>query len=194
MLHYISRESALNESPGSMAEIRDALATALSPPYRACIANAWTLKSIVVSEVLPPGSTDVPEQASNSYSLRGSITATGDQLPVPVTPLVTWYSNAAIRSGHGRSFLPSPGNASYLAASGNWDTAAAWYTTTVPAFITAARSNITVDVSGGLDATASLVVYSRTRHERALDEYYFDVVSGVLRPAPHWLRSRSTAP
>ncbi len=194
VFHFVDRPASGFTTTGSAAAVRDALNTALTTLYRLCIANTWTVGALVVAEVLTPGSTDVPEEASITIGSVGSITTSGDQLPPPICPLVTFYTNAAIRSGHGRCFMPNPGNAAVLAASGAWDITAAPFAAAYPNFLTALRSAIHPDVPVDPDSTLSQVVYSRTRHARGDSQYYFDVVSANLRLQPHWLRSRMTAP
>lgn len=194
VFHFVDRPASGFDSTGSAGAVRDALNTALTAKYRLCIANTWTVQSLTVAEVLPPTSTDVPDAASATIGSVGSITTSGDQLAPPITPLVTFYSNAAIRSGHGRCFMPNPGNAAVLNSSGNWDLTAAPFAVAYPDFLTALRSAMHPDVPVDPDSTLSQVIYSRTRHAAGLSQYYFDVSSATLRAAPHWLRSRMTAP
>lgn len=194
VFHFVDRPDALSTITGSAGAVRDALHAGLTTKYRACIADKWTVNTLVVSEVLSPTSTDVPDQSSVTIGLAGTVLTSGDQLPIPVCPLVTFYSNAAIRSGHGRVFMPNPGNASALASNGNWDLAGTPFTTPYTNFTTQLRAAMNPDVPDGPDSVLSQVVYSRTRHGAGLAQYYFDVQSSTLRALPHWLRSRMTAP
>jgi hypothetical protein len=176
------------------AAVADAIAAAYTTELRAVLAAAWTVVAVVVTEVLDPDSTAVPAQGSHSVNLAGTQTSAGDQLPPPSCPLLTFYTNAAVRSGHGRIFLPSSGPASNLDGSGNYDTSATFYVTTLPALRTKLLADVHVTDGVLVDQDLSLVVYSRTRHARGDDDFYFDVTSIAQHPQLHWLRSRATAP
>lgn len=190
--HVRTDDGALGLFDASAADVADALTDVLVTPYRACMTAAYTLLSLSATEVLPPGSTDVPDTSGNTIALAGTQTTTGDQLPVPTCLLATIYSSAAIRSGHGRIYLPGGVAASSLNASGRWDPASGTWT--------AAGTFLTALIAGhGWTAwlgseTIKAVVYSRTRHAANLSPYYFDASTYTRRDAPHWLRSRATAP
>ena len=192
--HYVVRPAGGFTDTGDASNLRDALSGTLPAQYRGVLPNWITVQTMLVAEVLPPGSTDVPDESSFTVGLNGQQSTTGDQLPIPLCVLVGIYSNAAVRSGHGRTFYPHPGNASLLDSAGNWDMASTVFATSYPTLLNSLKSNWTVDLSGTPDATASQVIYSRTRHARGDDSYYFDVSSWTIRTVPHWLRSRATAP
>lgn len=153
----------------------------------------YTVQALVVREELDHADTSVPDEASATIGLAGTLSGSGDKLPVPVCTLVTFYTNAAVRSGHGRMFLPSPGYASALDGTGLWDSSGAYWTTALPAFLDE-LVNAHSTGSGNAGHDLSHVVYSRTRRTAGLPEYYFDVESYTKRRQPHWLRSRATAP
>lgn len=192
--HVVARRDFGSIADASAASVRDALHAALTTKYKALFITDYTLQSLVVREELAPGDTSVPDEASQTIGSVGTLGGSGDKFPVPVCLLVTLYTNAAIRSGHGRLFLPNPGYASALDASGLWDTGGVWWPTTTTAFLDELKTVHSADDGASGTNSLSLVVYSRTRRARAAAEYYFDVQSYTKRRQPHWLRSRMTAP
>lgn len=190
--HVVSTGDTLGEDSNA-ADVRDALVTALKTKYKAILAPTITLQSLVVREELAPGSLDVPDEASETIGEVGTLTVSGDMTPLPLCVLATLYTNAAVRSGHGRLFLPGFVPASFLASSGQWDTSIAWWTSNLKNFL---DELVTDHHAGGTPggSTVHPVVYSRTRRAAALPNYWFDVVSYTRRTQPHWLRSRTTAP
>ena len=151
-----------------------------------------TVQSLVVREELAPGSTAVPEEASQTIGLAGTLSTSGDMLPPAMCILASFYTNAAVRSGHGRMFIPGCGPSANLASTGLWDTSTALWTA-VAAFLDELKTNHGAGLFG-TDFTAHQVVYSRTRRAAGASAYWFDVSSYTRRAAPHWLRSRLTSP
>jgi len=192
--HVVVRDDPVSLLSPTADAVRDALHSALTTKYRNCLPSDVTVNKLVVREELTPGSTAVPAESSQTIGLAGTLALSGDRLPIPLCALITLYTNAAVRSGHGRMFLPNPGQAANLQTTSLWDTGTTWYGTNVPAFTAELKAHHSVSVVGNPDSTAALVVYSRTRRARADADWYFDVTSIVQRTAPHWLRSRMTAP
>lgn len=192
--HVVSTEDFTGGGDGSAAQVRDALHSALTTKYRATLPGDITVQVLVVREELAPGDESVPEESSQSINLTGTLSGTGDRLPVGCCLLVSLYTNAAVRSGHGRRFLGPKGFAVQLNSLGVWDTGGGQIWGNVATFEDEALLDHSIDTGFGTTATAHPVVYSRTRRAKELDEYTFDVVSYTRRPQPHWLRSRMTAP
>jgi len=193
--HGVTTEDTLSiNGDGSAAQVRDAVHAALTTKYKAILPTDVTLNTLTVRQVLTPGSTDVPEEASQSIGLAGLVTFSGDRTPPALCLLVTLYSAAAIRSGHGRLFLPGSPAVSALDGAGHWQNAGTWYPTTVNAFLDELITTDSVDTGGGNSATWHPVIYSRTRHAGAASPYYFDISSYTKRTKAAWLRSRTTVP
>ena len=190
--HVVGDAGAGGTDPNA-ATVRDALHGALTAKYKACLPPTVQLQSLVVREELHPTSTDVPEESAQTINQPGTLTTTGDTLPVPTCMLATLYSNAAIRSGHGRFFLPACVAAANLTSAGLWDTTVGYWDSTTKAFF---DQLIQDQNSGGIlgDWTLRPVIYSRTRRAQNISTWYFDVTSYTRRTQPHWLRSRMTAP
>jgi hypothetical protein len=192
VFHVVTHNTSLLTGDTPASAVRDALHAALTTKYRAILPTTLTVQSLVVREELAPGSTAVPEESSQTIGLAGTLSTSGDMLPVPTCILSTFYSTAAVRSGHGRMFLPGCGPAANLNSGGQWDTATALWTA-VAAFL----DELKATHSGGGFFTgfdAHQVIYSRTRRAAGAAQYWFDVQSYTRRQAPHWLRSRLTAP
>jgi hypothetical protein len=192
--HYKARNQNVGINDADAQHVADALAAAQTVKYLAVVSNKFTLNNVVVTEVITPGSGAVPDQGSHAIGTRGSITVSGDLLPIQVATLVSLYTNAAVRSGHGRQFLPNPGFASYLDSTGIYDTTANYWTTLLPPLLTQWLAGFSVSYGTGIDQKCSMVIYSHKRHVALNPNYYFDVITATPRAQLHWLRSRSTAP
>jgi hypothetical protein len=173
-------------------EVRDALNTALTTKYRAILDTGSTLNSLTVRQELDPGDTSIPAESVLTIGSLGTRSVSDSYLPMSLTQLVSLRTNAAVRSGHGRMFMPPPIASSNLSTGGIWSTGAPYWSN-VGTFMTELLSTHRV---GGIGTGSDLhtVVYSRTRRARGDSEYWFGVSAYIQRPAPHWLRSRSTAP
>lgn len=190
--HVVARPQAFTTEDESAAAVRDALHAALTTKYRATLATDITLQSLVVREELAPSDQSVPDEASQTIGLAGTQVPSGDRLPWSTCLLATFYTNAAVRSGHGRNFLSPGTSASNLTAGKIWDTASTVWTNAGTYLTELMAAHSTGSSNAGHDLAQ--VVYSRTRRAQSLPEYYFDVVSYTRRTQPHWLRSRASVP
>jgi hypothetical protein len=190
--HVVARPDSGSDDP-SADTVRDVLDAALTTKYRALLTADATVLDLTVREELAPGSSDIPRESVKTIGAAGTRTVTDTNLPNSITQLVTIRTNAAVRSGHGRLFLPPPVNSNALTATGIWRaTDAYWINATT--FMTELNLNHNWTVLGLPVGHLSTIVYSRTRRARGDSAYYFDMTGYVQRTAPHWLRSRSTAP
>lgn len=190
--HTVVHDNSFVPGGPSADVVRDALHSALTTKYRALLPTNVTVQSLVIAEELAPGSTAVPEESAQAIGLAGTLVTAGDLLPVPTCALVTLYTNAAVRSGHGRMFIPACGPAAALDPAGKWDTTTTFWTA-LATFFDELKSSHT---NGFFDTnfSAHTAIYSRTRRARGDAAYWFDVTSYSRRVSPHWLRSRLTAP
>ena len=191
--HVVARSQEFTTGDESAAGVRDALHTALTTKYRALLGTDVQVETIVVREELAPGDTTPPDEASTTINLAGTFALTTDRNPPALCTLATFYTNAAVRSGHGRMFLPSSPQPADLDTNGSWQTNRAYWTTTLPAFLNELKAEHTTG-NQGAGHTLSQVVYSRTRRAAADPFHYFDVTSYTVRQLAHFLRSRTTAP
>lgn len=190
--HVVGRPTLPADDP-SASTIRDVLHTALTTKYRAVASTDTTVNTLTVREELDPASTGIPEEAVQTIGLAGTRTVADTNLPPSMTLLATIRTNAAVRSGHGRVFLLPPVEQAALTGSALWRTTNAYWINSVT-FMAELIQDHTFTVLGVPAGSIDPVVYSRTRRERGDANYYFDVTAYVLRPNPHWLRSRATAP
>jgi len=189
--HVVDRPDAL-ESDRTADQVRDLLHSALTTKYRALVQAGVTVSSLLVREELPPGDTGIPAESSQTIGLVGTLAGSDQNLPLSLCVLASVKTNAAVRSGHGRLFLPCPQSAGSLTTNGLWNTANAFWTN-AGTFMTELNNNHGY-ADGGLTGHLATVVYSRTRRGRGDPNYYFDMTGYTLRTKPHWLRSRATAP
>jgi hypothetical protein len=190
--HEVARPDSGSDDP-SADTVRDVLHAALTTKYRAVLPTDAIVQSLTVREELAPSDTGIPRESVQTIGLAGTRTISDTNLPMSMSLLATIRTNAAVRSGHGRLFLPLPTQQSTLTAAGIWR-AADGYWIASGAFMTELNLNHNWTVLGLPVGHLSTVVYSRTRRARGDAAYYFDMTAYVLRTAPHWLRSRSTAP
>jgi hypothetical protein len=190
--HVVARPNSGSDDP-SADTVRDALDSALTTKYRAVLPTDATLLDLTVREELAPGDHGIPRESVKTIGSAGTRTAADTNLPPSMTLLATVRTNAAVRSGHGRLFLPLPTEQAALTGGAIWRTTNAFWLNSIT-FMNELLTQHHWTVLGLTAGNLDLVVYSRTRRERGDANYYFDATAYVLRPAPHWLRSRSTAP
>jgi hypothetical protein len=191
-LHYAESKGTGGGDNASADEVRDNVAAGLKDLYRAMLPTDATLDEIIVrSEVRDPAQ-DVPEQSQLTVGQAGTRTIVTNQLPKSICVLATIRTNAPVRGGIGRVFLPAPVEASWLDA-GSWssgittNSGSPWKQFMDAAIATQSWGTIN-------QHDLPLVVYSRTRHRRGDANYWFAASGYVIRSQPHWLRSRATAP
>jgi hypothetical protein len=190
--HQVARPDPGADDP-SADTVRDVLTAALNTKYRAVLPADATLQSLTVREELDPSSHDIPRESVATIGLAGTRAVADTNLPAMMTLLATIRTNAAVRSGHGRLFLPLPTEQAALTGGAIWRTTNAFWIACT-AFMTELNNNHNWTVLGVPSGHLSTIVYSRTRRQRGDAAYYFDMTAYILRTVPHWLRSRSTAP
>lgn len=190
--HVVGRPTLPADDP-SADTVRDVLNTALTTKYRAVLSNDTTLQTLTVREELDPSSHDIPRESVLTIGALGTRAVANTNMPPSMTLLATIRTNAAVRSGHGRLFLPPPIEQGALTANGIWLTTNGYWIAS-NTFMAELINDHTFTVLGVPAGSIDPVVYSRTRRLRGDSNYYFDVTAYVLRTIPHWLRSRATAP
>lgn len=154
----------------------------LFPEYKAMLNPVVTVEDIHARSL-----TGDPEEDSRAVSEVGTGSfGAGDYLPRQVTMVMTFKTATPTRRGRGRIFIPSPINANPLSNEQVWDPANAYWIN-AGTFATALLTGSDF-IHDGTPFHASLNVWS------SLDGVGRDVVSATRRPAPRWLRSRTTAP
>lgn len=189
--HVVSRPVGLSTGAPSADQVRDALNTALTTKYRALLPSTFSVDVLDVREEVDPASGDIPEQSSMAIGLAGTRAVGTYETPLGLSQVVSFRTNAAVRSGHGRMWIPVV-DKDVLSTSGQLITTGALATATT-AFFDELKSTHTI-TDGGNSWDCKQVVYSRTRRARGDEFFYFDVTAYIRRLTPHWLRSRQSAP
>lgn len=189
--HVVTRRAVALSDDVTAAAVRDALHTALTTKYRALMPNTVSVDLLDVREEVDPAGSAIPEEATQTIGLLGTRAVGTFGEPIGLSQVVSFKTNAAVRSGHGRMWLPVI-DKDTLTTTGVFTTTGA-FATAITAFFDELKSNHGITIA--LDSwIASQVVYSRTRRARGDANFYFDVTAYVRRMTPHWLRSRQTAP
>lgn len=163
--------------------------TTLTDAYAGLLNTDSTFDSVVVTEMLAPGDTDIPESGAHSVAKTGTMATTSD-VPDPLCAVLHLSTDAAVRSGHGRMFLPPL----RLSDNINNEVVSNGYASTHAAPFIAALETYFRDGSawdGG--SHWGLGVYSRTRRARGDANFAFSVTALVLKTPVTWLRSRRLA-
>jgi hypothetical protein len=190
--HVVSEPDLLATADESAVGVRDALHTALTTKYRAMVASFDMVDALTVREELAPGSTAIPQEAVQTISALGTRSAPEQFLSQGLCALATLDSNAAIRGGKGRMFLPPAYYSGAASSGGTWLSSNAYWTNAV----TFLNELLTTHHSGAATLGHNLVpvLYSRTRRARGDSSYWFELTGYRLRTRQHFLRSRTTSP
>jgi hypothetical protein len=189
--HVVSRRAVALSDDVTADAVRDALNTALTTKYRALMPTTFSVDLFDVREEVDPAGGAIPSESSLTIAAAGTRAVGTFGEPLGLSQVVSFKTNAAIRSGHGRMWIPIV-DKDVLNTSGQLITTGALATATT-AFFDELKSNHGVTIVAD-SWTLSQVVYSRTRRARGDANYYFDVTAYIRRLTPHWLRSRMTAP
>lgn len=190
---HVKADDTVIANPDPSADAtRDMALAAYRDKWKAVLTTLDTFDGIsVVEEVANPGH-DIPSASFGSVGLAGTRSAADQFLSSGLCILAKISTNAAIRSGHGRMWLPPAITSSAAAGTGTWATGNAYWTT-VGTFLDAV---VAVQTPGGLFGTQRFtpVVYSRARRARGESNYYFGVTGYSRHSDQRFLRSRVTIP
>src|SRR5215469_17598113 len=184
-LHYKTDPPPLGDEPAP-DDVASAIWGLIGDQLRACTTSDVTFHELVVTEeVVPP---DLGVAGSFGGLGAGTGVFSDEALPHGLVPVLNLHTATRSRSARGWFRPASPGKASVV--NGN-----VW----TSAYMTILNNLAAVlddDADMGSLTTTHLqpVVYSRTRHLRSEDPYWFDVTSGSANPRCHWLRTRMTNP
>jgi len=190
IFHAVDGTEAL-ESSSSAHEVADAVDARLSSFYLSVLDVNASLLDITATEVVTPGSGDVPAQYAKTKNSAGLRTAGDNELPNELCALIQLRTDAAVRGAHGWTFAPPAKNSSALASGGVFSTSHAYYTGTNDL---GQRLQDNWSTGTVIIHDWEFVIYSRTRHARGLDNYWFSIIGFNVPTKPHWLRSRGTTP
>ena len=186
-LHYQTDLSAGGSEPDP-DDVANKIWELVGINFQQCTAAAIICDELVVTEqVLPPA---IGVGGAHTVAAPGLLPNGDVKLPGPMSPLISWHTNVHSRSARGHTFMPNVFDSSHLAANGLWNT-------TMLAQLQGFANACLVHGAVGtppLETTIRPIIYSRTRHERGLSPFTFELTGATVRPQPHWLRSRTTAP
>lgn len=174
-------------------EVADEIYTQLGVLWRACLATTYNFDRVSVSTVVDPNDPEqVPETGEHTVSLAGTRPVADSDLPPTVCGLISLRTGKAGRSFRGRMFMPPIENKSAL--QNNLINATDAYDDNLEVF----RGKLDDALGGGSTWSTlwmstwsmKVVVYSPTRHGRALTPFYSDVKATKYDRSVHWLRSR----
>lgn len=189
---HVLDEPQLAYGNRSAADLANDVDAWLTTAYKATCHTSQTIDTLTVREELAPDSTAVPEQGIKVIAAAGTRSGTGNDLSLGLCMVVAVKSNAAVRGGSGRMWMPPAVSAGTLTAGGTWYTSGAYWTATATFFAALLTAR---DIGSPVTTNhLSYVIYSRTRRRRGAANYWFAAVSYTRRLEQHFLRSRTTAP
>jgi hypothetical protein len=148
--------------------------------------SAMSIDQLLVTEMLSPTDTALPEVGSHSIGINGTLGGADVQVPDSLCCVLTLRTNAHIRSGHGRMFLPPVHHADWI--SGQLVTSG--YGALVDALIAELGHWNEGGTRWGIPGGWGIAVYSRTRRSRAIEPPAFWVTGYTRHDQLTWLRSR----
>ena len=160
----------------------------------AALASPNALRAVRAREEVDPTGDDVPEQAERAINLGGSLTISGDHLPIEACMWMKCTTGVASRSSRGGFHWPPTLAPAFLDGSGFWD--ATSLTTSPFSAIPPKVVDVLDDVFPEEIGNGSLepVIYSETRRRRGQSPYAFQITGAAWRQHVAWLRRRGIAP
>lgn len=180
VLHYSGDDT------GSPADVSTGVVGNLTDGLRATLRTSGQLDSVEIVEVLPPGDSGVPEAFTLELGLAGTYSPDGQNVPRALCGLVKLKTDAAVRSGHGWTYaFPLVGaNEIINDDTGRIPTTSAYW---------AGMATLATGVAGEIETsgeTYNPAVYSRARHARAEDNWWFTITAAIRSPKVRYLRKR----
>lgn len=188
-VHIVNGGSGIPPDFAELSLLATQWATEFSTVYKALLKSDSTFDSVIARSVVQPGTVDVYQEASATVAQAGTLTGTGDAMPMSLCNVVGLQTPNASRRYRGHLMLPPVRDSANC--NGNLLKASCTYRTNRDAFITELRKGEV----GGAGYTGSslshyeLCVFSKAGSLAGTGE--FSLVSGVVgRERLSWLRSR----
>lgn len=187
---HATTSAPLGAGAPSAHDVADKVDTQLGAKFAAVVPQTGALDTINVVEEVDPGDPSAIPEAYEKVVARNATYSPGVfNIASALCGMLKVRTNAAVRSGHGRLFLPPVFSSTPLAANNTWATSSTWLTNV---------NALAAELAGGFEGgawwssgwDARLVVYSRTRRARGISTYWFGVTGVALDPQQRWLRSR----
>lgn len=189
-LHWVS-QPPVGGTDATADAVLNTVQDHLTGLYLACLCDSVIHDELVVGQILPHDSTDVPDGAVHVDGTSSGDISSGDtELPKGLVLNLSLQTGVPRRWARGYMSLPCPLNSTNLNGSGEWDG-----TFLLAAIAFAAHMDDDYDI-GSLSSTSLIpVVYSRVRELTVgIDDAWAQVQGGVARQRPSWRRSRMTSP
>lgn len=188
-VHAVS-SAPLGSSSPSAHDLADKVDSVIGAKFAAVVPMTGALDTINVVEETDPGDLSaIPEAYEKVVARSATYNPSTFNVASALCGMLKVRTNAAVRSGHGRLFLPPVFSSTPLAANNTWATSSTWLTA-VQALATELQNGFEAGSWWTAGWDARLVVYSRTRRARGISTYYFGVTGVALDPQQRWLRSR----
>lgn len=187
---HATTSAPLGSGAPSAHDVADKVDTQAGAKFAATIATVGALDTIAVTEETDPTDASAIPEAYEKVVARGATYGPSTrEVASALCGMLKVRTNAAVRSGHGRLFLPPVFSSTPLGTGNSWAASSTWLT---------AVNALATELAGGFEGgawwsagwDARLVVYSRTRRARGLSTYWFGVTGVALDPQQRWLRSR----
>src|SRR6516162_5805874 len=158
--------------------------------YQAMVSSSGRLEDLTVREIVPPGGKP-PDQAVEEIGAVGLMTPGDDKLSKALCALMQIKTNAAVRGGTGRLFLPPALSTDQTAVGGGWNSGGT-YLTAAKNF---AAALMTFPGIGSVEThSVKLGVFSRHQFAVGNNFSFYNAIGTLVLTKQHFLRSRETAP
>lgn len=156
--------------------------------WTACMYSSAKLTEARVRQEVETGSGDVPGSAVELLNLPGTLGAAGtSHLPSALSMWQHYTTSVAARYGRGGTHMPHISNVAVLADNGDFLTTTAVWTNALALGVSIAdQINDVFSTTGDVKP----IVYSRTRRDRGLSPFTFNLAGAVPSQKARWLRRR----
>lgn len=190
-LHFRTEPAALGSDPPA-GDVLNLIDTELTTLYRNCLPNTLKVHAVIAAECLSPSEIaqgGVPEGSAKELELDGTLAPADTKLPEALSAIIQLRTGVPLRSARGYLSMPSPLGSAGLTTGGVW-------TGSTKSAYDAFAAKLDDDYElGTVDVTSVIpVVYSRTRHDRGISPWWFQIEAATLVNKARWRRSRTTAP
>jgi hypothetical protein len=190
VLHVVDNPDT-GTSEASASQVADDVYDRLHTDWLNCLSDNGVLDRIKITEVIAPGDHSVPAQHIRNVGAGGARSAGDNHLPPEMCAIIQLKTDAAVRSGRGWLFAPPARSSAALTSGGGWLTTNSYY---LDCDLLGTKIATSWGVGTVLHRTYYFAVYSRVRHARGDDHYWFQIVTHGVPTKTHWLRSRGTTP
>lgn len=183
---YVKTDPAPLGSEPDPSDVATGIWDHIGAAWLATARNSVHFDELVLTEqVVPPA---IGTAGAHTIDAAGTNSLDGTGIPFGLVAILNFHTAVRSRSARGHCALAPPSVSNAL--DGN-----AWSSSLVSS-ISTLRALLDDQLElGSVEPTqVTPCCYSRKRHLLGQNPYTFDVTTVSLNPAPHWLKSRMTAP